>query len=741
MLLFASLASFGQANVNGTIKDQISGQAIPFVVVTVDDSNTGASSDLTGQFSLNLSTGNHDLHFHLLGYRDTSISIRAEGSLLSLTIVLQTSDMETAPVVISSSRSEQSITDVPVSIEILRPRYIENSIQPTLETAIEQVPGVTVIDGQANIRGGSGFSYGAGTRVLVLVDDLPMLAGDANDVKWSFIPVENTEQVEVLKGASSALYGSSALNGVINLRTKFAGEKPSTKIIAFGSVYDTPDNDIMKWWRGNRSTGAISVSHSRKIKNFDLVAGGQYFNDAGYRQAETEERVRGNFNVRYHFQKIKGLTAGLAVNAQRAEGGSFLIWTDHLQGALIPAGGAGEGSTLSRYITKRITIDPSIIYAKARSSHKLRGRFFQTDNENNTDQGSQAETYYGEYLFMHWFSEYFKTTAGIAISNNKVQGDLYGKHLSSTQAAFAQIDGKWKMISYTLGYRIEKAEISGINHDAEQLLRGGINIKLLKATWLRSSYGQGFRFPSIAEKYIRTRVGNIVIYPNDSLITERGFSWEAGLRQMFTAGKWLGMIDAAYFITEYTDMMEFTFGAYGNPAIDPLFGLGFKSRNIGNTRISGIEVSASGNGMIGNCKQSLMTGITLIDPVQLDFVPARDTLTNTSKENVLKYRYRTMFKIDVETEYKKIYAGFSARYYSFMENIDKPFEAAIPGVKTFRDTHNSGDWIFDLRAGYNFSESLRIGFNIKNAGNREYATRPADLQAPRTFLFQIIYSK
>ena len=61
---------------------------------------------------------------------------------------------------------------------------------------MEQVPGVTIIDGQANIRGGSGFSYGAGSRVLLLVDDLPMLAADAGDIKWSFLPVENLEQVE-----------------------------------------------------------------------------------------------------------------------------------------------------------------------------------------------------------------------------------------------------------------------------------------------------------------------------------------------------------------------------------------------------------------------------------------------------------------------------------------------------------------------------------------------------------------
>ena len=88
-----------------------------------------------------------------------------------------------------------------------------------MDRIIDQVPGVNVVDGQANIRGGSGFSVGAGSRVLVLVDDLPMLAADAGDAKWSFLPTENLAQIEIIKGASSVTYGSSALSGSINIRT------------------------------------------------------------------------------------------------------------------------------------------------------------------------------------------------------------------------------------------------------------------------------------------------------------------------------------------------------------------------------------------------------------------------------------------------------------------------------------------------------------------------------------------
>jgi outer membrane receptor protein involved in Fe transport len=726
-----------QVLVKGIVTENLTGEGVPLIIVSFGSDKNTTTTDAGGKFSIALQPGNYNVIVKGLGYSDfkSTVNISADTNLF---FRLTASTIDKEAVVISATRAEQNITDVPVSIELLKPRYIEHSNQTTMETAIEQVPGVTVIDGQANIRGGSGFSYGAGTRVLVLIDDLPVLAGDANDVKWSFMPIETVEQVEVLKGASSALYGSSALNGVINMRTKYAKDVPQTTITTYGGVYDTPSNETMKWWSGNRGTAGVNFFHARKIKNLDLVAGGQYFNDAGYRQGETEERIRGNFNLRYNFKKLTGLTAGLAVNAQRAEGGNFLLWENDTSGALIPSGGTGENSTLSSYTTTRISVDPSISYSKGKASHKLRSRYFMTENVNDTEQGSKASTTYTEYLFRYSFSEAINLTAGATATFNNVDGDLYGKQKSETYGGYLQLDGQKGIFTWSAGYRVEKASISDTDLDAEQLFRAGINAHILNATWLRTSFGQGFRFPAIAEKYIRTSVGSIVIYPNDSLQTERGFSFEVGARQGFKIGEWKGLLDAAYFLTEYEDMMEFTFGAYGNPFLDPLFGLGFKSKNIGNTRITGVEIGLTGDGQIGKFRETISTGVTLIDPISLDFNTAVDTLTNTSTENVLKYRYRTMFKLDTETGYQKFYIGFSARYYSFMENIDKIFEVAIPGVKNFRATHDDGDWIFDARLGFEMNEKITLSAIVKNLTNHEWATRPADMQPPRSFVMQLV---
>lgn len=65
---------------------------------------------------------------------------------------------------------------------------------------------------------------------MIVLDDQPLLTADRNDVKWNFIPMENIDQIEIVKGASSVQYGSAALNGVVNIHTSFSKRYSGSKI-------------------------------------------------------------------------------------------------------------------------------------------------------------------------------------------------------------------------------------------------------------------------------------------------------------------------------------------------------------------------------------------------------------------------------------------------------------------------------------------------------------------------------
>ena len=202
------------------------------------NNGAGAATDINGKYSFQVDPGEYKVTYKYIGYKTITKNITlTAGETMVINLTLNPIANQLDDVVVSASKYEQKLGEVPVSMAVIKPALIENKAIRDAEAIIEQVPGVQVNENQISIRGGSGWSYGAGSRVMVLVDEMPMLAGDANDIKFSAIPMENIAQIEILKGASSVLYGSSALNGVINIRTKYPTEKPTTNITVANGYY------------------------------------------------------------------------------------------------------------------------------------------------------------------------------------------------------------------------------------------------------------------------------------------------------------------------------------------------------------------------------------------------------------------------------------------------------------------------------------------------------------------------
>jgi outer membrane cobalamin receptor len=747
-LLFTSSLFAQTATIKGIVTDSANGEALIGVIVSAGEKN-GAVTDVAGNYLLRLPPGAHTLTFRYTGYTTQTAEITlSAGENRQLDVKLVNTTQQLSLVVVSAGRYEQKITDVTVSMEVIKPALIENKNTTNMETIIDQTPGVNVTDGQANIRGGSGFSYGAGSRVLMVVDDMPMLSGDAGDVKWNFLPVENVSQVEVLKGASSALFGSSALNGVIHFRTAYPGLKPQSTVTLFSGFYDNPQRRELKWWNNVApATSGFSFNHARQIGNLDLVVGGNFLDDDGYRYLETEQRARLNINTRYRFKKLPGLSAGINTNMMQTTGGLFILWYNDTLG-YIPA-----DSSVQNYTNKRFSIDPFITYYGPKGHrHALRTRFYRTNNANDLSQSSLADLWYGEYQYQYRFKNDLAFTAGLVGMYSGVKSQLYNDHSSTNISGYVQTDRRfWNKLTLSAGVRAEYFRVdtasteyilsrSGsdtITLPFRPVFRFGVNYQLFKATFIRASYGQGYRFPSIAEKFVRTSASSLEIYPNAALQPETGQSAEIGVKQGVVFGNWKGFADLSVFWMEYRNMMEFTFGQWGSPITDPLFGLGFKSVNIGSTRTTGVDFSVMGQGQIGKSSLTLLAGYTFMNPVSLRFNPAEDTLVNTSTENILKYRYRHIAKFDAEWQYKQVAFGVSMRYNSFMENIDQVFETLLPGVKNYRDQNNHGDVVFDTRLLWQLNNVARISLIGNNILNREYSSRPADIQPPRNFALQV----
>ena len=288
-LLFSS--AFTQ--VSGTVNDGHNGEELYGVRVEVKGGQKVAS-DVSGSFSLAPNTYPVWIKASLMGYMPDSILVE---SPMTLNFTLYEQVLEIKTVVVSAGRRNQDIEDISISMEILTPELINNKGYSNLEQAVDQSPGVYAMDGQVSIRGGGGFAYGAGSRVLLLWNGIPMMSPDIGDAKWNAIPMEQASQIEIMKGASSVLYGSGALNGVIALTEKEPNPKGTLKAKIQSGFYDNPRRSSMKWWNKNPTFHLADIYYGKSSKNFGFTIGANAYLDSGFRKEESEERYQAKWDL------------------------------------------------------------------------------------------------------------------------------------------------------------------------------------------------------------------------------------------------------------------------------------------------------------------------------------------------------------------------------------------------------------------------------------------------------------
>jgi iron complex outermembrane receptor protein len=772
------------AQITGTVTDFV-GKSSMIGVKVVASSGEKAITDFDGKYNLPISKFPVTLVFSMLQYANDTVLITQAGDY---PIVMKEVVKDFQTIIVSAGKRKQAAEDVPISMEVIRPQLIDNKGIADLEQAVDQTPGVFTMDGQVSIRGGSGFAYGTGSRVLLLWNGMPLLSGYAGDTQWNAIPMEQASQIEIMKGAASVLYGSGALNGVIALTEKEPTYKPETKIKVQSGIYDNPRRSSLKWWTRNPMNQQIEVYHGQMHNKFGYTISTTLFHNDGYRAGETELRGRVSGSLYFKSQKFNRLKTGIGYNYQAQKAGNFLIWESADQG-YTPSGGAdtsNAASTLTYNFGQRLFLDPYVKFTdKHNNKHSLKTRLYFAENVNlnNISQSNGAVIYFSDYQFQKQYSNDFTLTTGISNIYNVVKSNLFGDHTSNNIAAYAQFEKKIGELDITAGVRAEYFEMDGKRGDTDFLiskkdstvipiypiLRTGLHYQVAKYTHLRASFGQGIRYPAVAERYTQTSVGALNVFPNPTLKPEIGWSAEIGIKQGVKIGEWKGMIDVAAFVNQYSNMMEFSF-IYFNPIsqmpLNPINPtpediqfltngqynvadwVGFQAQNAEKARITGLDISFNSSGKLGPVELISLIGYTYMNPISLNNDPLYIANYSDSTTNMLKYRFKHLAKADIEANYKKISLGFSCRYSSFMRNIDRTFEDdldpsltsevyILPGLTAYRQQYNKGNLVFDVRFGYKINDQYRIGLIANNILNAEYTTRPGDIQPPRNFMVQI----
>ena len=799
-----SLAAQQKGTLKGRVTATLTNEPLSSATIRLAAAPTiGVATNVDGGFEFALDTGTYKFICESIGMlADTFVAQIAANGVTEKNISLEPREQYLNTVVVTSGKFDQKLNELTVSMEVLKPSLINNKNTTSIETALEQVPGLSIIDNDPQIRGGSGFTFGVGSRVAIVEDGIPLLSGDAGRPEWSYIPVENIAQIEVIKGSSSVLYGSSAINGVINIRTAYPSLEPKTTISYSVGAYSSPDAPAQNWYNG-AVPGFMNLNflHSEIInKNLDFVIGGNFNIDQGYigpaptignlpadlkkallltdsvptfsNKDMLKERARLNFSLRYRSKKVPGLSYGINGNMMYNKTNMVLAWLSDSTGLYKAYPGALflENQTF-------FNLDPFIKYDAGNGlTQSLVTRVFHTDDEITNNQSTNGTLFYGEYQIQKKFTAAALTvTGGVVGSLSTTHAQLYDSsgtpnNKVANVAEYIQADKKfWSVLNLSGGIRYEYFQTNSLESVTKPIVRAGASLQLLQGTWIRTSFGDGYRYPTITERYISTKAGLFGVFPNPELQPETSQNYEIGIKQGFKIGDCMGFLDIAGFQQNYHNTIEYLFGPW-NQSVS-LFG--FKFVNTGDSRVTGTDISLACSTPEKNKKFGItaLAGYTYIDPVSLTpdliyahtkGIPGSAADTNYSYKstsmnsagNVLKYRFKNMVKLDVEARIKKIGIGTSYRYYSKMQNIDKAFDdietftkvfnAAYPqfqpiDIINYWETHKSFS-VFDARASYKLSPRHKLSVICNNVFNVAYFLRPLKIEPPRTTTLQYFYN-
>ncbi|MBU0558277.1 MAG: TonB-dependent receptor [Bacteroidetes bacterium] len=706
ILIFSSIISAQKYSVSGKITDT---KNLPQLGANVLVKGTliGTSSDEKGNFVLKgLVKGQHELIVSMLGYKRSIVPIVIKDKNISeLNISLEPTIYLYDQVVVTAGKYQQEIKTLPVSVQIVDADNISKKGFQQLDEVLRNVPGVSMTLDQISIRGSSGYSRGAGTRILVAFDGIPLYSGDSGEIIWNLVPLMDIDRVEVIKGAASSLYGSTALGGVINLISKKNSSSSVTLLHSEAGIYSSPSYEEWDWSKSSRTFYNTTLSHSGNYEGLGVSATVTKFNDMGYRQNDWENRYSAYLKTDYAFNESN--SASIFVTGFTRTKGTFNYWKDIANVLVPPDADQGEEIPSTRFIFGGAY---NYLFSK-NVSLSFKPSLYTTNWEDESESAnkSNSKLFRSEALMNYKISDEIILASGVEVQTGIVSSNIFGNHTSNGFAVFSQMEYVFTpLLRLTGGIRYDYFDIDSLSVENSISPKVGINYQLSSASILRASAGKGFRSPTLAEAYTSTTTSGVMVKPNPNIKSETCYSFEIGFNHSFGPSF---VMDAAVFQNEYYDMIE--------PKIDPadskvIF------ENVTRARIQGFDWTL----MLAllDDKLNITSGYTYLNPKDL----------NLNRE--LRYRSNHQLNFVANYDLSPVEFGCDIRYLSRVKEID--YELVSLGIVKNGD-ERVDIFVLDFRAGLNlfaFNFPGRINFNIKNALNYNYIEMIGNLAPIRSFV-------
>ena len=703
----------------GTLEGKVmsDGEVMPWATIQLKNSQIGTTSDELGRYSLKVPYGTYSVVCQSIGYKSISKEVTITNPTpLTLNFQLKEDVMGLEQVVVTGTKTDKRRTDSPVIVNLINSKTLDNVVATNLSEGLRFQPGLRVETDcqtcnytQLRINGlQGGYSQ-------ILINGRPIFSPLTGLYGMEQIPTNMIERIEIVRGGVSALYGSSAIGGTVNVITKI----PRQNDYAITYTYQN---------MGNNSNDHLLVGNTTVV-NTERNAGATFFiskrdrdtyDHNGDNYSELPQLKNNSFGANFYFlpKENQKLEASISSINEYRYGGEMVDKAAHL----------AQQSEERTHNVIMGSLDYQINFNEEKSAlilyyggqHTNRDHYTGIIPDDDPELGqfmadppygiSDVTTHQGGAQFNHRFNEFLGGTTVVTMGSEFVYDDVldvieaYNYKIDQTTrnlSGFVQND--WEVtpeLNFLSGFRIDQHNLVDKTIISPRL---SLLYKWNKETQFRLGWGTGFRAPQAfdTDLHIAFAGGGISrISLAESLKEERSNSYTASANYDKANEHFIIGFTLEGFYTHLRDAF------YLFPLGEDQFGERFEKRNGSGATVKGITLETRAN---FDYLLQVETGLTLQssnfnDPVEnIEGLEAKREFLRTPNN----YGYATI----TYTPTKALSASANIVYTGPMELIHFGGEGTGQTIDEYSMSPSFTE--LSLRLGYNFEfESTKTGIEV-----------------------------